>query len=235
MTTCERLADLDALVMGELDSSDARALRAHADTCSVCAPELEMLAAERALFARRADALDVLPPLPALPPLRMESPKNTAPRRILPALGRIAMRGHFTAACAAALFVVASLSRLGTASVSTAMSDDVASMHADERAGARMFASYGDHEPLACSLAGSVDGVGLLTAAGPNVPPSRGAPPGVAIRDDGAMTSSSSGGFRGELLACVGGAGNGSSSASDERAFAGGTCEPSAILSELRE
>ena len=175
MSFCTQLVELESLVMGELDAGDARALRAHVATCSVCANELELLTAERALFARRAEALDALAPPPAIAAIS----KNAAPRSFVPALGRIALRGHFTAACAAALFVVAGLSRLGTASVSMAISDDVASMSGDEGAGSRMFASYLQQEPLACSLGGSGAGSGKTSDV------------------------MASGGTRGELFACV--------------------------------
>ena len=178
MSSCSQLVELDALVMGELDARDARALRAHIETCVVCATEVDLLSAERALFERRAEALEVLAPPPALAPVAMPA---------LSALGRIALRGHFTAACAAALFVVASLSRLGTASVSMALVDDVASMSAAEGAGSRTFASYREQEPLAC-------GTVMDTTTG-------------SSGHDGAQTSSSGGSqaspARGEALACV--------------------------------
>lgn len=206
------------MVMGELDASDARRLRAHTETCRACATELAMLTAERALFARRAEALDALDPPPALTsPLRATAAAS-APiaqsaephRRLLPALGRIAMRGHFSAACAAALFVVAALSRLGTATVSLSISDDVAAMSARRDDGAtasESLASFREGEPLTCSFAGSASGA--------------------TMQDDGATTSSWSAASRGELLACVGG--------TPDIAIGGGTCEPSVTCSALRQ
>jgi len=216
VSSCSQLVELDALVTGELGASDARALRAHVETCSVCAAEMEMLTAERALFTLRAEALEGLSPPPplgavAMPAARASTEKQAWPR-FLPALGRIALRGHFTAACAAALFVVASLSRLGTASVSMAISDDVASISGDEGGGSRMFASYREQEPLACSLPGSGIGSRTNSSSGETAP-------SVTVHDDGAMTSSSSGNAaRGELLACV--------DARTERAIDARTCEP---------
>ncbi len=209
MSSCFRLVEVEALVMGELVASDARALRAHVETCSVCAAEMEILAAERALFSRRAEALAPPPPLaPLAMPVRASTEKQAWPR-FLPALGRIALRGHFTAACAAALFVVASLSRLGTASVSMAISDDVASISGDEGAGSRRFASYREQEPLACSVVGSSSSGSVLKSSSGG---SREVA-GIASRDDGAATSS------GELLACV-------DARTAPRAIDARTCEP---------
>jgi len=197
VSTCFQLVELDALVMGELGESEARALRAHVETCSVCATEMNMLAAERALFTHRAAALEAIEPLAM--PARASTEKQALPR-FLPALGRIALRGHFTAACAAALFVVASLSRLGTASVSMSISHDVASISGDEGAGAvagaRTFVSVREQEPLACSLEGSDWQHGI-----------------------GDRSASTSGGSRSEILACV-------DTRTFERAIDARTCEP---------
>ena len=225
MTSCSQLEELDAMVMGELDASEARTLRAHTDTCAACAMELAMLVEERALFARRARALDALdPPRPmaasvrATPVVLPANDYESEPRRMLPALGRIAMRGHFTAACAAALFVVAALSRLGTATVSMSMNDDVASIatHDDEAVSVTgMLASYRSGEPLACSLAGFGGSSGTGSA---------GAASTAIMREDGAMTSSSSGASRGELLACT-----------PDIATAGAMCEPSVTCSVQRQ
>lgn len=215
MTSCSQLEELEALVMGELEQTHARVLRAHAATCEPCATELAMLTAERELFARRAQAFDA--PLPAFvsPPRAaraVEEPPMAQLPRILPALGRLAMRGHFSAACAAALFVVAALSRLGTSSMSASMSlsmsdDAVATADDADGAGSGMLASYGGGETLVCTLGG----------LGSNA----------MSRDDGLMTSSSSGGSRAEVLAC--GAGTAS------RATGAASCEPSVTCSALRQ
>ena len=134
------------------------------------------------------------------------------------------MRGHFTAACAAALFVVAALSRLGTASMSMSINDGVASISADEGAtGSGMLASYREGEPLACSLGGLGTLVGSASGAS--------GASGASMRDDGVMTSSSSGASRGEILACVGGGVGGAV----ESASGGASCEPSVTCSALRQ
>ncbi len=211
MTSCSQLEDLDALVMGELEAAHARELRAHAAACAPCAKELSTLTAERALFSRRAEALDatfVTPHAAFVPPPRAAG--ATEARRVLPALGLLAMRGHFSAACAAALFVVAALSRLGTASMSASMNDGVAATAADEQtAGSGAIASYrGDGETLACVLAAATRS---------------GAPP----YDDGLATSSSSGSTRSEVLACGGRA--------SEGVIGGASCEPSVTCSGQRQ
>ena len=220
MTSCSQLEALDALVMGELDAEHARELCAHAATCPACTTELAMMTAERELFAARAVALDVLDPPPSVSWPATTSPASA--RRILPALGRIAMRGHFTAACAAALFVVVALSRIGTASMSMSMNDGVVSMSTDEGdVGSGMLASYyRGGEPLACGLVGS----GSRSSSGAS------GASGVMMRDDGDMASSSSGVSRGELLAC--GAGGG---AVASITTSGVSCEPSVTCSALRQ
>jgi hypothetical protein len=221
VTSCSQLEDLDALVMDELDAGHARELRAHAATCPACATELSMLTAERALFAHRAEALDVFVAPPAM---TVAAPAILQMRRLLPTLGRIVVRGQFSAACAAALFVVAALSRLGTSSMSMSMSldDGMVSMSADEgAAGSGMLASYREGEPLACStgMFGQLVGSGSFVGRGAS---------GAMSRDDGAMTSSSSGASRGEVLACGGGG-------ALEGARGGASCEPSVTCSAVRQ
>jgi protein-disulfide isomerase len=165
------------------------------------------LTAERELFSRRAQALDAtfVAPLAAFgPPPRAAC--ATEVRRVLPALGPLAMRGHFSAACAAALFVVAALSRLGPASMSASMNDRAAALAADERtAGSGAIASYrGDGETLACVLGGASTRSGALPYA------------------EDLATSSSSGNTRAEVLACGGRAAEG--------VIGGASCEPPKLV-----
>jgi anti-sigma factor RsiW len=225
VTSCSQLEDLDAMAMGELDARRARELRTHAATCPACTAELDMLATERALFAARAEAL--------APPVAFVPREAFAPREVfdsrsamkigrlflrrMPLLGRLAMRGHFTAACAAALFVVAALSRVGASSMAMSKASDDRALSASSEAsevGAGMFASYLEREPLACA-------------------PST---------DDGVMTSSFSGvsgasgasrASRDELLACVVGGALGGGAL--ESASGGVSCEPSVTWAGLRQ
>jgi hypothetical protein len=59
--TCD-LEAIEALVLGELSPERAAEVAAHAESCAACAKEREMLRAERALLARRAQAEPALPP-----------------------------------------------------------------------------------------------------------------------------------------------------------------------------
>jgi anti-sigma factor RsiW len=215
VTSCSQLEDLDALVMGELEAAHARELYAHAVVCASCANELATLTAERELFARRAEALDAtfVAPLAAFVPPPRAAGTATEARRVLPALGLLAMRGHFSAACAAALFVVAALSRLGTASMSASMNDGAVALTADETtAGSGAIASYrGDGETLACVLGASSGSRGL----------------GAMTYDEDLATSSSSGATRAEVLACGGRA--------SEGVIGGASCEPSVTCSAQRQ
>ena len=124
-----------------------------------------MARAERALFTRRAELTrEPLPPL-VLPPRFA----------VVTGLGRILRRGHATVACAAALFVVAAFSRVGSPSASI-MKDDAAQPGASG-----MLASFHAEEPLECSP---------------------GSAPAMS-HDDGAMSSSSMlAASRSEVLAC---------------------------------
>jgi hypothetical protein len=231
VTFCSQLEDLDAMAMGELDARRARELRAHAATCRACTAELEMLAAERALFAARAEALEppeAFAPLGAFAPrgaseTRSATEIDLSTRRVIPALGRLAMRGHFTAACAAALFVVAGLSRAGTSSMALSMASDerVPSVSGEaSEVGAGMFASYLEHEPLACAPR-SDDGVSTSSLA-------------VASSVSGASVSPAA--SPGELLACVGGVAGGRRGAGALESASGGvSCEPSVTLAGLRQ
>ena len=73
MTSCSQLADIEALVYGEIDASRVPALRAHVDDCAACQDELETLSAERALFSQRAQviaAAEPPPPFASVLPMR---------------------------------------------------------------------------------------------------------------------------------------------------------------------
>ena len=234
MTFCSQLEDLDAMVMGELDARRARELRAHAATCRACTAELEMLAAERALFAARAEALE---PREAFEP-RSAVKMRRSTRLVLPALGRLAMRGHFTAACAAALFVVAGLSRVGTSSMAMSMASDdraLATSADTSEVGAGMFSASLEREPLACAPS-SDDGVTTASLSAVSVA-SYGSSASNASR-----ASAASGPSRSELLACVAGAGRGagalesaSGGVSPRRVSRSASCEPSVTRAGLRQ
>lgn len=178
MIPCVELADIEALVVGELDATHARRLREHAQSCGACRGEIDLVTAERTLFARRAAVVGAPPPALASAVLRRIDAERSPVRRLLaPALGFV-RRGHVSAACAAALFVVAAFSRSGAPAMPTS-----GAISADEETNASgMLASYGRvDEPAACSL-GSV-----LSAS----------------YDDGAAArASSNAASRGEVLAC---------------------------------
>jgi anti-sigma factor RsiW len=176
--SCSQLVDTEALVLGELDAAHAGRLREHSRSCAACRAEIELLTAERALFVRRAEVMSAPPPALASAVRRQIDAERSPIRRILaPAVGRFLRRGHMTAACAAALFVVAAFSRTGSSAMAGA-----ASLAADDETNASgMLASYRTEEPIACSL-----------GAGP------------ASYDDGARSamSSSFAVSRGAVLAC---------------------------------
>lgn len=177
MTSCSQLTDIEELVTGELPQACAERLRAHAAQCDQCAAELALLTAERALFERRAKAH--APPPAALSfvlreRLAEEARGHALPRgvRVASFVGRIVRRGHLSAACAAALFLVAAFSRMGTATVvapssskasspfspSSFMSSSFMSSSSssssesgdEASSGAGMLASFGGDEPRAC-------------------------------------------------------------------------------------
>lgn len=149
MTTCSQLMDIDSLVAGELEPPHAVLLRAHAAGCAACRAEMSLVTAERALFAHRAEAMPG-PPVVSLPEMRRIVVRSLQTNHG-PALAKLLRRGHFTAACAAALFMVAAFSRPGRATRA-----DVPSVLADgEAAPSGMLASIAD-EPLACSSGGGV-------------------------------------------------------------------------------
>jgi anti-sigma factor RsiW len=80
---CPRPKELEACALGALDEAHAAAVRAHALGCAECAEEMEMIAAEKRLFARRA-ALPAPPPPPfaeVMERLRRGSPAGRRPAR----------------------------------------------------------------------------------------------------------------------------------------------------------
>lgn len=158
MTSCAQFVDIEELVTGELVPSHAARLRAHASECSECAAELRLATAERELFARRAAAVE--PPPPALAfalreRLASEASGDPSSRRtaqVRSMVRRFVRRGHVSAACAAALFVVAAFSRLGTGTMT--VTAQVSGAADGELASSGMLASFGAAEPLACSTVG---------------------------------------------------------------------------------
>ncbi|MDB4937967.1 MAG: hypothetical protein JWP87_4939 [Labilithrix sp.] len=220
MTPCSQLEDIEALVLGELDATRAARLEAHAARCVECRAELELTKAERALFSQRACAmLSLSAPPPA--PVFVESERATSrpaavARSVVPAALRLLRRGHVSAACAAALFVVAAFSRIGNPAPNGGTSSMSASGEDEEPPGmlasiASFASRSGASEPLACSPGGSAFVSRVAT-------------------DDGASSSSSgaassSHGSLGEVLAC------GAREASRSTA----SCEPSVTCSWLRQ
>lgn len=178
MKSCSQLADTEALVLGELDAALAGRLRDHARSCAQCRDEIALVTAERALFARRAEVMHEPPPaLTSAVERRLDSERSPLRRMLAPAMGQLLRRGHVSAACAAALFVVCAFSRTGT----TAMAGAASIVADDETNSSAMLISLRTDEPAACSL-----------ASGPSV-----------SFDDGATSSSSSSlAPRGEALAC---------------------------------
>jgi len=176
--SCSQLADAEALVLGELDAAAARRFRDHAQSCVACREEIALVTAERALFARRAEVMCAPPALASAVRRQIEVERSPLGRALAPAVGRLLRHGQLSAACAAALFVVAAFSRVGN----TAMAGAASIVADDETKASGMLASFRTDEPTACSL-----------GSGPSV-----------SYDDGATTTSSSSlsASRGEALAC---------------------------------
>ena len=157
--TCSQLVDIDSLVAGELDAPHAGKLRVHTARCSACRAEMELVTAERALFVSRAEAMAPPPPPPSsLVPSLRASPVRT--------LATVFRRGHFTAACAAALLMFAAFSRPGAATRSelgAPVSADGEAAPTGILASFSAFGSFVADETLACSSGGA--GSGLLSAS----------------------------------------------------------------------
>jgi hypothetical protein len=253
VTSCAQLEKLESLVLGELAAPHAADLRAHAARCRECARELELLIEERALFTHRAEAIADPPATVAFVALRrIEEEEATRAARpvpmarvasIVPAAVRFLRRGHVSAACAAALFLMAAFSRLGapaTSAISPAVAED------EDGARAGLLASLRSDEPLACSAgwgasAGAVGAAAAVCALGES-PEShddaRGASlSSLSLSGSLALSSSSSSSTSGgafassfaairEELAC------GSSSG---EACAAASCEPSVTCWSLRQ
>ena len=211
MKSCSQLEDIDELVLGRLSASRAEALRAHVVACAECREELALASAERALFSRRAEVASAPPPAVTIA-LRERLANEVAPsrsRRVGAGMLRILRRGHFTAACAAALFFVAAFSRLGGDRGALTSSSPI--MVDGEGQASGVLASMTRHESFACSM----------TSAS-------------SLADDDVGSSSSSSSSSGTMslasldgvLACGG-------SASVSRVDT--SCEPSVTCSSLRQ
>jgi hypothetical protein len=204
--SCSQLERIEALALGELDSAESTELRAHVRGCPACRDELALALAERALFVRRAE---VMPHAPAAPAFAAgPAPRVFRAPRVVPALARLLRRGHVSAACAAALFVVAAFSRLGN----PAAAGSAASISPDDEGNASgMLASIArGAEPLACSY-----GAGPVSSGDDELSSS----------SNGALSSSPSQRSAGEALACE----------AREGSRAAASCEPSVTCSWARQ
>ena len=133
MKSCSQLEDIDDLAFGRLEPPRAEALGAHAALCAVCGEELAMVSAERALFVRRAERVDAPPAVAVALEERLLAEVSPAPSRwgaMFDAGIRFLRRGHFSAACAAALFLVVAFSRLG--SETSALTSAASNVRADD-------------------------------------------------------------------------------------------------------
>lgn len=146
MTSCVHLDVVEDLVLGTLAPERADELRAHLERCEDCALAHAMFAEERALFAQRAEVV-------AAPP-RLALPAPAAPRPVarLARLAQRAMRSQALPALAAAVFLFAGVSRLGTSSsrISAAPEPNGAS-EADEDLRGGVHATLRPVETLSCA------------------------------------------------------------------------------------
>lgn len=162
---CTQVIDVEELVTGSLDADDALELRRHVAGCADCSVELRMLQAERALFARRAEIDPGPPPSLSVDIQRIEEclVATRNPRPIAASIKHIFARGHFTAACAAALFLLAAFSRSGAGGVgamtmATKVTAAVDAPNASPGRSSSELVSIDDEEPLAC-LAGELSSI----------------------------------------------------------------------------
>jgi hypothetical protein len=146
--SCSQLVEIEDLVLGTLEVSRTRELRAHVESCTACRIEQATVAKERALFTHReplalpSEAIAVA--LRAQLTAEVRDPSNGRARstitgaRIGPArrgatrfvrrgasvVAGVLRRGHVSAACAAALFALVAFSKLGGAPILPASADD---------------------------------------------------------------------------------------------------------------
>jgi hypothetical protein len=150
--TCSQVVDIEDLVIGTIESDRAAELRLHLRECDDCRAEAELVAGERALFEARAGVAAGPPPeLAGAIRERLSGVSAPPAERVAVRLMHLFRRGHFSVACAAALFVVAALSRLGSGGFGTPMTAAASPDRASEASD--MLASTSIDEPLACSLA----------------------------------------------------------------------------------
>jgi anti-sigma factor RsiW len=102
---CPRRRELESCALGELPEARAREVREHARGCEGCAEEMELLAEEKQLFARRA-ALPAPPPPAFAEVMDRLRAEGRAGRRT-------AVRARFWAALAAAAAIAFALIRGG--------------------------------------------------------------------------------------------------------------------------
>ncbi len=156
---CTQVSEVEELVTGSLDADDALELRRHVEGCADCSVERRMLEAERTLFARRAEVDPGPPPSLAVDMRRMEArlvaTRNARP--VVASIKHIFARGHFTAACAAALFLSAAFSRSGAGGVvamtmATTVTAAADAANASSGSSSSVLSSQEDEEPLACII-----------------------------------------------------------------------------------
>src|SRR4051812_42912145 len=70
--SCSQLIEIEDLVLGTIEPSRARELRAHVEVCTACRLEQATVAEERALFTQREVALPATPPVAVAVGLRAE-------------------------------------------------------------------------------------------------------------------------------------------------------------------
>jgi hypothetical protein len=148
--SCSQIVDIEDFVLGTIDDDRAAELRQHVRACEACRAEAELVKAERALFEGR-EAVMIGPPPELEVAIAAQVAIVTTPiaARVGAQVVQLFRRGHFSAACAAALFVVASLSRLGGGGLA---GSTVASGAGDrENEASEILASMSSDEPLACS------------------------------------------------------------------------------------
>jgi hypothetical protein len=151
--SCSQIVDIEDFVLGTIDDERAAELRAHVLVCDACSDEAELVKAERALFEDRESVM-IGPPPELAAAIREQRASASAPVavRVAAQVVQLFRRGHFSAACAAALFIVASMSRLGGGGLTGMSGTPTASRPIDgESEASGILASMSRDEPLACS------------------------------------------------------------------------------------
>ncbi len=152
MTSCVHLESVEDLVLGTLAADRAEELRAHLHHCDHCALARSMFEEERELFARRAEVADVVAPPPQLTFPAPARPRHVAQLASLGKLARRAMRSQALPALAAAFFLFAGVSRLGTSTSRTsATPESSVASEADQDLRGGVNATMRPAEPLSCA------------------------------------------------------------------------------------